>query len=117
MEQFKPEYILVSVGFDSHRRDPLTDMNLTTHAYEKVMYHLLKTANKICNNRLIVTLEGGYDPKAISHGALAVINQLANLGLTIEEKKPPSIPSKNRKAFVDKFTNMISGYLKPYWKI
>jgi acetoin utilization deacetylase AcuC-like enzyme len=60
MDQFKPEFVLVSTGFDAHEDDEMSDINLTTEGYSWVMQSLLELARHYCSGRLISVLEGGY---------------------------------------------------------
>lgn len=57
---FKPEFILVSAGFDAHRDDDMSDIKLTTECYSWIMKRLVETANEHAAGRLISVLEGGY---------------------------------------------------------
>lgn len=63
---YKPELILVSAGYDAHNIDPLGGFNLTTDFYNWLTSELLKTANKICNGKIVFFLEGGYNTKALA---------------------------------------------------
>jgi acetoin utilization deacetylase AcuC-like enzyme len=60
MDRFKPEFILVSTGFDAHKDDEMSDVMLTTEGYSWVMRSLLQLARRYCSGRLISVLEGGY---------------------------------------------------------
>ena len=59
-ERFKPEFILVSTGFDGHRDDDMSDINLSTEAYSWIMETIMKVANRYAGGRVISVLEGGY---------------------------------------------------------
>lgn len=61
MEKFKPEFILISAGFDSHRDDPLSSLNITEAGYKKMTEIIKKMASIYSKNRLISILEGGYN--------------------------------------------------------
>jgi acetoin utilization deacetylase AcuC-like enzyme len=58
--QFKPEVILVSTGFDGHRDDDMSDINLSTEGYSWIMETIMKLANQYAGGRVISVLEGGY---------------------------------------------------------
>jgi len=66
MEEYKPEFILVSAGFDAHRDDPLASLNLTENAYMVLTSEVKKLAEKFAGGRIISILEGGYDLNALS---------------------------------------------------
>ncbi len=59
-EVFKPEVLLVSVGFDAHEDDEMSDINLTTEGYEWAMQTMMQLAGQYCEGRFISVLEGGY---------------------------------------------------------
>ncbi len=60
IEQFKPDMIMVSLGTDAHYEDLLAGLNLSSRGYVDMMKRLHGLANKICNGRFAVFLEGGY---------------------------------------------------------
>jgi acetoin utilization deacetylase AcuC-like enzyme len=61
LEEFAPEMILISAGFDAHRRDPLSSIQLSTKAYGEMTSRLCNTADKLCGGKVVSILEGGYD--------------------------------------------------------
>jgi acetoin utilization deacetylase AcuC-like enzyme len=65
LREFKPEYILLSAGFDAHEDDPLAQINLTSDDFYKLTCNLRKMAKDICNGKLVSILEGGYDLDAL----------------------------------------------------
>ncbi len=74
--EFGPQVILVSAGYDSHRRDPLGGMNVTTGGYRSLMRMMLDVARDVSGARLAVTLEGGYDLKAMRDCAEAQLEEM-----------------------------------------
>lgn len=60
MERFKPEFMLVSTGFDAHKDDEMSDIKLTTDGYTWIARFLLQLAQHYCGGRLVSILEGGY---------------------------------------------------------
>ena len=65
LEQFAPELILVSAGFDAHERDPLGRMRLSAEGFASLTRHLCDTADRCCDGRLVLVTEGGYDLGAL----------------------------------------------------
>ena len=65
LEKFKPEFILISAGFDAHKDDPLAQFNLTTEDYHTITKRILEASKKFCNGKIVSILEGGYDLKAL----------------------------------------------------
>ncbi|MFH0822072.1 MAG: histone deacetylase [Pseudomonadota bacterium] len=78
VEAFRPDLILVSAGFDAHRRDPLGGMKLTADGYGQLTEVLMHLAAEFCSGRLVLTLEGGYDPNALQESVVRVLTGLAS---------------------------------------
>lgn len=76
VRRFRPELLLVSAGFDAHRRDPLGTQRLSTAGYTELTRMLYDTATQICDGQLVLTLEGGYDLQALSECCVAATQVL-----------------------------------------
>tara|TARA_B100000945_G_scaffold301906_1_gene285074 strand:- start:1888 stop:2835 length:948 start_codon:yes stop_codon:yes gene_type:complete len=76
MEEYKPDFILVSAGFDAHIDDPLAALNLTENAYIVLTTELKKLAEKFAEGRIISMLEGGYHLNALSSSVREHLNIL-----------------------------------------
>jgi acetoin utilization deacetylase AcuC-like enzyme len=59
-ERFQPGFVLVSAGFDGHKDDDMSDMNLSTAWYSWVIKRIMEIADRHCNGRIVSVLEGGY---------------------------------------------------------
>jgi acetoin utilization deacetylase AcuC-like enzyme len=76
LRQFRPEFILVSAGFDCHRRDPLGGLAATEAGIGFMMRVLLNCAYDTANGRLACVLEGGYDLDALRTSTAHVLDAL-----------------------------------------
>lgn len=65
MAQFKPEFMLISAGFDAHMADPLAHIKLTRRGYEGLTQKTKKIAENHAKGRIVSVLEGGYNLKAL----------------------------------------------------
>ena len=65
LKEFKPEFILISAGFDAHKNDPLAQFNLNTEDYYTITLRLLKASKRFCAGKVVSILEGGYDLQAL----------------------------------------------------
>ncbi|MFZ5584635.1 MAG: histone deacetylase [Thermodesulfobacteriota bacterium] len=74
---FRPQFILVSAGFDAHQDDPLGGMALTEAGYAGMAQVLADLAAEFCPGRVVMALEGGYNPAAQARSILAVLDVLA----------------------------------------
>jgi len=61
LESFAPELIIISAGFDAHRRDPLANLELGEADFEWATRRLMEIANRYAGGRVVSMLEGGYD--------------------------------------------------------
>jgi len=79
LRRFQPELILVSAGFDAHWADPLDsdEMCLSTSGYVELTQTLARLADELCQGRLALTLEGGYDLTALATTVVAIVMALA----------------------------------------
>ena len=69
LEAHKPELILVSAGFDAHRADPLAGLELQDDDYAWITAFIVDAAERFAHGRVVSTLEGGYDLKALARSA------------------------------------------------
>jgi acetoin utilization deacetylase AcuC-like enzyme len=76
MEKFRPEFILVSAGFDAHEGDLLGQLNYTSKGYEQVAVILKDIAKKHASGRSLYMLEGGYIAKNISKSVNEILEVL-----------------------------------------
>ena len=66
LEEYKPDFVLVSAGFDAHRDDPLASLNLTERTFRELTRELKQLAEQYAGGRIMSLLEGGYDLNALS---------------------------------------------------
>jgi acetoin utilization deacetylase AcuC-like enzyme len=74
--RFEPELILVSAGFDSHWADPLAMMRTSVQGFAQMAMILQRLAGELCQGRLVFTLEGGYDLRAVACSIKAIFDVL-----------------------------------------
>ncbi|MBV9513903.1 MAG: histone deacetylase [Mycobacteriaceae bacterium] len=67
-QRFQPELMLVSVGFDAYRHDPLAGMRLTLGGYSQLALEVIRMAHQLCAGRVAFLLEGGYHLDALRYG-------------------------------------------------
>jgi acetoin utilization deacetylase AcuC-like enzyme len=75
-DAFKPEFVIVSAGFDAHRDDPLANMGLTEAGYGDLTGIVAGIAKRHGKGRLLSSLEGGYNLSALAASVDAHINAL-----------------------------------------
>ena len=75
-ESFAPQFVLISAGFDAHRRDPLAALELETESYAWMTEWVLDLARRHSGGRVVSVLEGGYDLAALGECAAAHVGLL-----------------------------------------
>jgi acetoin utilization deacetylase AcuC-like enzyme len=73
---FRPQFILISAGFDAHRADPLGGMNLTEEGYARLTSLVRSWAAEHCAGRIVSMLEGGYDLGALARSVATHVGQM-----------------------------------------
>ncbi len=76
MESFRPEFVLISAGFDPHERDPLGGLRVTTGAFAEATRIVRGIAERHAGGRLVSALEGGYDLEGLADSAAAHLEAL-----------------------------------------
>lgn len=75
--EYRPDVVLVSAGFDAHRADPLGGMNVTERGFAAMCSAVKALANEVCEGRLVLLLEGGYDLDGLAQSVHACVEVLA----------------------------------------
>ena len=76
LKNFKPEFILLSSGFDAHAEDPLAQVNLKSKDFYEITKRILNIANDICDGKVVSILEGGYNLNALAESAYEHVRAL-----------------------------------------
>ncbi len=112
VEAFKPEFVLMSVGYDAHHDDPITMMNLSTQGYVDLFSESLNVAEEFCSGRFVATLEGGYGP-FLAESVAATVAAMAGIRLPITSSKTTSSDRVLRR--VEEVLASLKAALKEYW--
>ena len=112
ISEFKPEYMLVSAGFDAHHSDHLAGLSLTARGYYDIFSRIVKLAEKYCGGKLVAVLEGGYRD-GLAKGVPNAIAALMEVGpLVAENVVLDTFGSK-----VHDLVSSIRKVLSAYWKL
>jgi acetoin utilization deacetylase AcuC-like enzyme len=76
LEAFRPDLILISAGFDAHRRDPLAHQSLEAEDFAWATRAVLEVARSRCGGKVVSSLEGGYDLEGLGRSAVAHVQAL-----------------------------------------
>jgi acetoin utilization deacetylase AcuC-like enzyme len=108
LEQYQPQLILVSAGFDAHFKDPLGSLRLTQDGYASSAASLIRAAERCCGGRICFVLEGGYSYEALTECTQAVMAEM-------EENRPRELELPESPLFhhISKRLKEVAGSL---WK-
>jgi acetoin utilization deacetylase AcuC-like enzyme len=76
INEFKPEFLLLSAGFDAHKDDPLAQFQLESKDFYELTKRTLELSKLYCNGKVVSILEGGYDLKAIQESSAMHVDAL-----------------------------------------
>lgn len=111
--QYSPELILVSAGFDIFCDDPLGGMMVTSKGFASLTRIVKGIAQKCCQGKVILLLEGGYDLKGLSSSVKEVILELLSKNyISLEELK---IKEEARQEAIDKLVESVAKFQRPFW--
>jgi acetoin utilization deacetylase AcuC-like enzyme len=79
MEAFRPEFLLISAGFDAHREDDMASLSLVESDYAWVTQRLVDMATKYGEGRIVSVLEGGYELHALGRSVMTHLKVLSGL--------------------------------------
>jgi acetoin utilization deacetylase AcuC-like enzyme len=115
LNEFKPEFILMSAGFDGHKNDPITSLKFTQQGFGKIVESLLPISNQYANGRISITLEGGYNLTAISNSITNVVSVLSE-GKILEIEDDYDETHSTKEYTENELIPEIKETLGPYWK-
>jgi acetoin utilization deacetylase AcuC-like enzyme len=96
IDQFRPELMLISAGYDAHERDPLARMRLSTPGYGLLTKALCDAATRHCHGRVVAVTEGGYDLTALKACLESTITVLEDGPLPAPSQPPLPATSRSR---------------------
>ena len=113
LEQYAPDLVLVSAGFDAAARDPLAEMALSANGYGYMTRALASQAQKSAGGRIALLLEGGYDLVALESGLSE------SMAAMFEDRAYPSSAAKTaQKSTRDRRTSIARrALLAEHWKL
>jgi len=113
--QYKPQFMLISAGFDGYYRDAVADLSLSAYMYPKIFHILLDLAQKLCDGRLVAVLEGGYNLSFLRKAVPACVAKLAGAYFRVKDRRPP-INLKSQKE-AEKIIEIVRRVQSRYWSL
>jgi acetoin utilization deacetylase AcuC-like enzyme len=112
IDQFRPELVMISAGFDAHERDPLARMRLSTTGYALLTKSLCAAADRHCHGRIVAITEGGYDLTALKACLESSITVLDGAAVPAPSE-PPRGPTARSRTAID----AVRAAHAKYWKL
>jgi acetoin utilization deacetylase AcuC-like enzyme len=112
IDQFGPDLLIVSAGFDAHERDPLARMRLSTAGYAGLTRSLCDAADRHCHGRLVAVTEGGYDLAALKGCLESTISVLDGAPASKPSESPLPATQRSRMAIAQ-----VRSAQGKYWKL
>jgi acetoin utilization deacetylase AcuC-like enzyme len=78
VEQYLPQIIIVSAGYDGHQDDTISGLQLTTEWFGAVTSMFKQHAREACDGKLLMILEGGYNPISLGASVMATLEKLVS---------------------------------------
>jgi acetoin utilization deacetylase AcuC-like enzyme len=113
--QYKPQFMLMSAGFDTHYADPIGRLSLSAKCCSKVYESLLDLASKTCGGKLVAVLEGGYNLRFVGKMAASAIARMSRTPYLVEDKAPEV--SKKTIARGERVLEEVKKVQRDYWNI
>ncbi|MDY7031680.1 MAG: histone deacetylase [Thermodesulfobacteriota bacterium] len=110
--QYKPQFILVSAGFDTYSKDPLGAMKITPDGFARLARILLEICELTCQGKLVFVLEGGYHLEGLKNSVKAVLKECMGESLLLKNE----IGQKESESpFITSVINRVVSSHKDFW--
>jgi acetoin utilization deacetylase AcuC-like enzyme len=101
--------VLVSAGFDAHDGDPLANMRVSTEGFRAMCAKVRALADRHCQGRLVLALEGGYDLESLAFSVRACVEDLTGA----HRADPDASPARTKTG--DALIERTREVQAPYW--
>ena len=115
LDEFKPEFILISAGFDTHHTDQLTNMGWTYQAPANYLKKIREKAREYAKDRILITLEGGYQVDKQAKAVYNCLRVLNNEDDKLIEEKPRKSEGDLLNYINNKLVPALKDKLTSYW--
>jgi acetoin utilization deacetylase AcuC-like enzyme len=105
--EYQPELVLVSAGFDPYYKDPLGGIQVTGDGFGMLATIVREIAEATCDGKVLITLEGGYNPEGLREGVRSVLRALSG------PRRPlPAVDAPKAERVIQ----TITAHHRKYWK-
>ncbi len=115
VKQYRPQFILVSAGFDGHYADPVSELALSTFSYVEAFGKILELASRFCAGKIVAVLEGGYSLRFLGKMATAVISAMAGVPCLFQDYRELANPTIQNQA--EEIIKEVMRIQSSFWKL
>jgi acetoin utilization deacetylase AcuC-like enzyme len=115
IKQYRPEFILVSAGYDSHYADPIGELSLSAFSYVRLFGQIRELASQMCKGRLVAVLEGGYRLRILGKLVTSSLAKMAGVPYRIHDRYTSSY--YNARNIGDKLIKRVLETQTSFWKL
>jgi len=115
INQYRPEFVLVSAGFDNHYSDPIGNLSISAYSYTKIFEALTEVSSKHCGGKLVAVLEGGYSLRMLGQLACAATATLAGVSYPLRDRVRAAGANVRKKGEVT--ISKVKRIQSAYWNI
>lgn len=117
VQEYKPDVILVSAGYDGLNEDPYGYLGLSVFGFQAIGERIAKLAREVCQGKVALVLEGGYKFEELGQAFTASMKPFLH-GYEFNSKKLVSnLNSSGNKSQIKGTLGELRKILKPYWRI
>jgi acetoin utilization deacetylase AcuC-like enzyme len=113
--EYKPQFILVSAGFDSHYADPVGRLRLSARCYEEIFGMVANLASELCDRKLVLVLEGGYNLKFVGKLAIQALAKISGNQYRLDDEVPRDTLKKKENG--EKALREVREVQREFWHV
>ena len=115
INEYKPEFLLISAGLDGHYADPVGELSLSMLCYQKIFDEIVEIASKICDGKIVSVLEGGYSLRFVGKIAAVAVARMSNTPYDANDKICETGLSVRRRG--EKIINSVKKVQRDFWNL
>lgn len=115
IQEFKPQFFLVSAGFDGHYADPVARLSLSMQIYTEIFSKILDLASQYCEGKMVVALEGGYSLSFLGRMVTSTVANMAGITYTVKDKVPEADLKTRKRA--EQVLNDVKRIQASFWQL
>jgi len=115
VRQYKPQFMLVSAGFDGHYTDPIGELSLSAFCYMETFEKILALASHVCDGKIVAVLEGGYSQDFLGTITAGVIAKMSGATYSIQDRQTNATPQLKKRA--EEILNEVKNIQSSFWNL